>query len=165
MHEATYVISDRELPPDKRFEAITQAAAALVPPGTDRIAAMATIASLLYYSLPDVNWCGFYRTVGNRLIIGPFQGKPACLEISFGRGVCGRAAAEQRTIVVSDVNAFPDHIACDPASRSEIVVPLIEQGTVVGVLDLDSPLPGRFTQHDAPFLGTIAAMLLERTAS
>ncbi len=163
MHEATLIVTDAHLPREAHFEAITRAAAALIPPATDRIAGMANIASLLYHSLPDLNWCGFYRAVGDRLIVGPFQGKPACNEIAIGKGVCGRAAAQRRTVIVTDVTAFPDHIACDPASRSEIVIPLIERDAVVGVLDLDSPIVGRFTERDAEFLENIAHLLLERT--
>lgn len=163
MHEATLIVTDTHMPLEAHFDAITRAAAALVPPATDRIAAMANLASLLYHSLPDINWCGFYRAVGDRLIVGPFQGKPACNEIPIGKGVCGRAAAQRRTLIVTDVTAYPGHIACDPASRSEIVIPLIERNAVVGVLDLDSPVAERFTDREATFLENIVHLLLERT--
>jgi GAF domain-containing protein len=163
MHEATLVVTDPALSAIQRFEAIEQAASALLVHGTDSIAAMATVASLLYHSLPDVSWCGFYRSVGNRLVVGPYHGKPACIEIPYGRGVCGRAAAERRTIIVPDVEQDPDHIACDPMTRSEIVVPLVKSSEVLGVLDLDSPIAERFTEQDAAFLERIVALMLERT--
>ncbi|MCX7929322.1 MAG: GAF domain-containing protein [Chlorobi bacterium] len=142
---------------------ILDAADYFIPHGSDRIAAMANIASLLYYSLPDVNWCGFYRRIGDVLVVGPFQGKPACIEIPIGRGVCGHAAFNKRTLIVPDVAQFVSHIACDPASRSEIVVPLIESECVVAVLDLDSPITARFTKTEALLLERIAMMIVERT--
>lgn len=114
----------------------------------DRIANAANAAALLWLGLPDLNWAGFYFRQGAELVLGPFQGKPACVRIPIGRGVCGRAAAERISQVVPDVHAFPGHIACDSASRSELVVPLIAEGEVVGVLDLDSPVPGRFDDAD-----------------
>ncbi|MGQ0558396.1 MAG: GAF domain-containing protein [Sphingosinicella sp.] len=114
----------------------------------DGIANMANLAALLFESLPDINWAGFYRAAGEELVLGPFQGRPACLRIPFGRGVCGTAAAERRAVCVEDVHAFPGHIACDAASRSELVVPIAENGTLIAVLDLDSPRPGRFDADD-----------------
>src|SRR5690242_2107629 len=111
---------------------------------SDRIANAANMAALIYHGLPDVNWAGFYFRRGGELVLGPFQGKPACIRIPIGKGVCGTAAARSASVLVPDVHDFPGHIACDPASRSELVVPLIEEGLVLGVLDLDSPLPGRF---------------------
>lgn len=115
---------------------------------TDTIANMANFASLLYHSLPDVNWTGFYLLKGEELVLGPFQGKPACIRIPIGRGVCGTAAARRETVLVEDVDMFPGHIACDSASRSEIVIPIIVRNQLYGVLDLDSPRPARFTMED-----------------
>lgn len=114
----------------------------------DPVANMANASALLFESLPDVNWVGFYRNVGGELVVGPFQGRPACVRIKFGDGVCGVAAETRQIQRVEDVNAFPGHIACDSASASEIVVPLIRDGELLGVLDIDSPTRGRFTQED-----------------
>ena len=110
----------------------------------DSIANAANTAALLYHALPDVNWVGFYLLKEGELVLGPFQGKPACVRIALGRGVCGTAAQARRSVVVPDVHAFPGHIACDTASRSELVVPLIARDALVGVLDLDSPSAGAF---------------------
>lgn len=112
----------------------------------DTIANAANTAALLYHALPDVNWAGFYLLQGQELVLGPFQGKPACVRIPIGKGVCGAAAERLESVLVPDVNAFPGHIACDTASRSELVVPLLRNGNLLGVLDLDSPLPGRFDE-------------------
>lgn len=114
----------------------------------DSIANAANTAALLYHSLPDVNWVGFYFLKGGELVLGPFQGKPACVRIPLGKGVCGTAAERRQSIVVPDVDAFPGHIACDTASRSELVVPLVKNGELLGVLDLDSPTPARFDEDD-----------------
>lgn len=121
---------------------------ALVSGVPHRIANLANAAALLYHTLDGLNWAGFYLLEGDTLVLGPFQGKPACIEIPVGRGVCGTAAAEDRTQLVRDVHRFPGHIACDSASNSEIVVPVHAGGEVVGVLDLDSPHIGRFTAED-----------------
>ena len=126
----------------------------------DWIANAANLASLIYNSLPDLNWAGFYFLKGDTLVLGPFQGKPACVRIAMGRGVCGAAARQRRTLRVDDVNAFPDHIACDSASRSELVVPLIAGGKVLGVLDLDSPKPSRFGADDQAGIEVLAAIFL-----
>ena len=115
---------------------------------SDPVANMANASALLFESLPDVNWVGFYRNVSGELVLGPFQGRPACIRIKFGDGVCGAAAETRKVQRVEDVNAFPGHIACDSASASEIVVPLIRDGELIGVLDIDSPTKGRFTQAD-----------------
>ncbi len=115
----------------------------------DGIANMANAAALIALYLPDLNWSGFYRLIEGELVLGPFQGKAACIRIPLGKGVCGTAAAERRTQLVEDVHAFPGHIACDAASRSELVVPIIRDGTLLGVLDLDSPSPARFDDEDA----------------
>lgn len=129
---------------------LLQQARALIADETDFIANAANFSSLVYHSLPDVNWAGFYLFDGTELVVGPFQGKPACVRIALGRGVCGTAARERRTQVVPDVHAFPGHIACDSASRSEIVVPLVaSDGTLIGVWDVDSPVPNRFDDEDA----------------
>src|SRR5215471_3788194 len=114
----------------------------------DFIANAANFSALLYHALPDVNWAGFYFLHDQQLVLGPFQGKPACVRIPVGKGVCGVAAARAAAVLVPDVHQFPGHIACDPTSRSELVVPLIEAGTVSGVLDLDSPLTARFDEDD-----------------
>ncbi len=130
------------------YAELTEAAAALVAGEPDPIANMANVAALLWESLPELNWAGFYRNVGGELVVGPFQGRPACIRIPFGTGVCGAAAATLEPQCVADVHAFPGHIACDAASRSELVVPIVAGGRLVGVLDLDSPRPGRFDQED-----------------
>ena len=121
---------------------------ALLAGERDPIANAANMAALIYHGLPDLNWAGFYFRQGGELVLGPFQGKPACVRIPLGSGVCGTAASRAATVLVPDVHEFPGHIACDPASRSELVVPLIEAGAVSGVLDLDSPLVGRFDEVD-----------------
>jgi GAF domain-containing protein len=122
--------------------------AALLAGEADLVSNAANMAALIYHGLPDLNWAGFYFRRGEELVLGPFQGKPACVRIPLGRGVCGTAAVSAETLLVADVHDFPDHIACDPASSSELVVPLIEAGQVSGVLDLDSPLPARFDAAD-----------------
>lgn len=117
----------------------------------------ANLAALLFHALPDLNWAGFYWMKDGGLVLGPFQGKPACVRIALGKGVCGTAAAGRRTVVVPDVHDFPGHIACDSASESEIVVPLLKDGRLVGVLDLDSPRRGRFDEEDARGLEALVA--------
>jgi L-methionine (R)-S-oxide reductase len=125
----------------------------------DPIANAANTAALLFDAMPDINWAGFYFMRDDKeLVVGPFQGKPACVRIPIGRGVCGAAAERKQSIVVADVHAFPDHIACDVASRSELVVPLMRDGTVLGVLDLDSPKLRRFDDEDRAGLERIAAV-------
>lgn len=126
----------------------------------DRIANAANMAALLLEMLPDLNWCGWYflNGAGDELVVGPFQGRPACVRIAVGRGACGTAVAERRSIIVPDVDAFPGHIACDAASRSELVIPLYRGESIAGVLDLDSPLLGRFEEADR--LGLEAATRL-----
>ncbi len=130
------------------YRELIEAADALTAGEPDGIANMANVAALLWESLPDLNWAGFYRNVGGELVLGPFQGRPACIRIPFGKGVCGAAAAALEPQCVEDVLAFPGHIACDAASRSELVVPLVRDGRLVGVLDLDSPSPARFDGED-----------------
>lgn len=128
----------------------------------DTIANMANAAALLFDWLPDVNWAGFYRLIDGELVLGPFQGKAACIRIALGSGVCGTAAATQATQLVDDVHAFPGHIACDAASRSELVVPLIADGRLLGVLDLDSPLAARFDAVDVTGAEALATLLAPR---
>jgi L-methionine (R)-S-oxide reductase len=128
----------------------------------DPIANMANVAALMWELIPDLNWAGFYRMVGEELVLGPFQGRAACIRIALGSGVCGTAAAEAKTQLVEDVHAFPGHIACDAASASELVVPIVIAGRVEGVLDLDSPTPGRFTAEDAAGAERLCALLAER---
>ncbi|GMU43678.1 MAG: GAF domain-containing protein [Xanthomonadales bacterium] len=126
----------------------------------DRIANAANFAALLYHALPDVNWAGFYFHDGTELVVGPFQGKPACVRIALDRGVCGAAARTRTTQRVADVHAFPGHIACDAASRSEVVVPLLRGDLLLGVLDLDSPSPDRFDEDDQVGLEALAQVFL-----
>ena len=148
----------RDSKPEMYRELLSQARG-LFDGERDPIANAANLASLLFHALPDLNWAGFYWLKGGELVLGPFQGKPACVRIALGKGVCGTAARDGRTIVVPDVNAFPGHIACDSASASEIVVPVGK----LGVLDLDSPLKGRFDAADARGLEAIVALFLEAT--
>ncbi|KQN22720.1 MULTISPECIES: GAF domain-containing protein [unclassified Sphingomonas] len=128
----------------------------------DPIANMANAAALVWEYLPDLNWAGFYRAVEGELVLGPFQGKVACIRIAMGKGVCGTAAAERTTQLVEDVHAFPGHIACDAASRSELVVPVVSDGRLIGVLDLDSPEPARFDAEDAAGCEALVALLASR---
>jgi len=130
------------------YRDLASALEGLVAGEPDGIANMANAAALIFESLPDVNWVGFYRNIGGELVLGPFQGRPACIRIKFGEGVCGAAAATRQVQRVDDVNAFPGHIACDSASNSEIVVPLIRDGELLGVLDIDSPNRARFNAED-----------------
>jgi L-methionine (R)-S-oxide reductase len=133
-----------------QYDALLQQVRSLIGDETDFVANAANFSSLVFHSLPDLNWAGFYLFDGGELVVGPFQGKPACVRIALGRGVCGTAAQTRRTQVVPDVHAFPGHIACDSASRSEIVVPLVAaDGALIGVWDVDSPLAGRFDDEDA----------------
>lgn len=126
-----------------------------------RVANLANAAALLYHTLPELNWAGFYMLEGEKLILGPFQGKTACIEIPLGKGVCGTAASKNETLLVPDVHCFPGHIACDCASNSEIVIPLRKDGKVIGVLDIDSPEYCRFTPEDQLGLEAFAAILEE----
>ena len=127
----------------------------------DRVANLANAAAVLFTELADVNWAGFYLLRGDTLVLGPFQGRPACVRIPLGRGVCGTAAAERRTLVVPDVHEFPGHIACDARSRSEIVLPMTRaDGTLEGVLDLDSPVPDRFGPAEREALEAVVAALM-----
>lgn len=140
------------------------AAGALTDGEPDAIANMANISALIWQYLPDLNWAGFYRMIAGELVLGPFQGKAACIRIPLGKGVCGTAAATRETQCVEDVHAFPGHIACDAASRSEVVVPVIHDGEVIAVLDLDSPSPARFDSSDVAGLERMIAMIAARIA-
>ena len=137
---------------------------ALTAGEADAVANMANASALLWQYLPDLNWAGFYRMVAGELVLGPFQGKAACIRIPLGKGVCGTAAASGETQVVADVHAFPGHIACDAASRSELVVPIVHEGRLIGVLDLDSPSPARFDAQDAAGCEALMALLAPRIA-
>jgi L-methionine (R)-S-oxide reductase len=142
------------------YRQLIEAADSLTAGEPDAIANMANVAALLMEGLPDLNWAGFYRNVGGELVLGPFQGRAACIRIPFGKGVCGTAAATLEPQCVADVNAFPGHIACDSASASELVVPIVLEGRLIGVLDLDSPSLARFDEQDVK--GCVA--LIERIA-
>ena len=147
------------------YRQLANAAGALTEGEPDAVANMANVAALLFEALPEINWAGFYRNVGGELVLGPFQGKAACIRIPFGKGVCGAAAATREVQLVEDVNAFPGHIACDSASRSELVVPIVHHGELVGVLDLDSPLPARFDGEDAAGCTLLIQKVTARLAS
>jgi GAF domain-containing protein len=137
------------------YSGLQEQARALLEGERDPIANAANLASLIFHALPDLNWVGFYRMSGGELVLGPFHGKPACVRIGLGKGVCGTAARDRRTIIVPNVEEFPGHIACDSASRSEIVIPVIHGGRLAGVLDLDSPKLARFDEVDARALEAI----------
>jgi GAF domain-containing protein len=143
------------------YDSLAQQLKALVTGEPDFLADAANMAALVFHALADVNWVGFYFLRQGELVLGPFQGKPACTRIALGKGVCGTAAARQATVMVPDVHAFPGHIACDSQSKSEIVVPLVRAGRLLGVLDLDSPLPGRFDEHDREGLELLVRVFLE----
>jgi L-methionine (R)-S-oxide reductase len=159
---------DADADPAEIHRQLCAAADALTAGEPDGVANMANIAALLWEFLPDLNWAGFYRVApakggdARELVLGPFVGKPACIRIPFGQGVCGTAAKSRATQLVADVHAFPGHIACDAASRSELVVPVLREGEVIAVIDLDSPLPARFTETDAEGIAQLAAILAPR---
>lgn len=143
------------------YKTLNERLMALIHGVPHRIANLANAAALLYHTVEGLNWAGFYLVQNGMLVLGPFQGQPACIEIPFGRGVCGTAAAQDRTQLVRDVHQFPGHIACDAASNSEIVIPIHEDGRVTGVLDLDSPHIGRFTEEDRAGLEEFVQILEE----
>jgi len=147
------------------YAALASELSALLMGERDFVANAANFSSLVYHRLPDVHWAGFYVRRGDELVLGPFQGRPACVRIPLGRGVCGTSAGERRTVVVQDVHEFPGHIACDPASRSEIVVPLVVDDHVVGVFDVDSPVLGRFDSEDEAGLEALVGVFLQRTST
>jgi GAF domain-containing protein len=141
------------------YRDLASALEALVAGEPDSVANMANAVALIWETLPDLNWAGFYRNVGGQLVLGPFQGRPACIRIRFGEGVCGTAAASLQVQRVEDVDSFPGHIACDSASRSELVVPIVRDGQLVAVLDLDSPTAARFTPEDETGCVALCAIL------
>ena len=149
-------------PKAELYDELAKAADALTAGEPDGVANMANIAALLWQFLPDLNWSGFYRMVDGVLVLGPFQGKAACIRIPLNKGVCGAAARTATSQLVEDVHAFPGHIACDADSRSELVVPVIRDGTVIAVIDLDSPLPARFDSDDQAGVEKLAALLGNR---
>ncbi len=144
------------------YRDILSAADALTADEPDAIANMANVAALLWQYLPDLNWAGFYRARGGELVLGPFQGQPACIRIAYGSGVCGTVAATLAPLCVADVHAFPGHIACDAASASELVVPLVVEGRLIGVIDLDSPVAGRFDDADLAGCMALAELIAAR---
>ena len=160
MHETTTLTGTKP----EQYAQLADQARGLLHGERDRIANAANLAALVYHALPELNWVGFYFFDGSELVVGPFQGRPACVRIALDRGVCGAAASSRRTQRVDDVNAFPDHIACDAASRSELVVPLVQGGALLGVFDLDSPRPSRFDADDQAGLEAIAATFVESLA-
>ena len=143
------------------YAELAEQARSLLHGERDRIANAANFAALAWHALPDINWCGFYFFDGTELVVGPFQGKPACVRIALGKGVCGTAAATRQTQVVDDVHAFAGHIACDSASRSEIVVPLVDGERLVGVWDVDSPKLERFDEEDRDGMERLCAIFME----
>jgi GAF domain-containing protein len=148
------------------YRELAEQAASLVRGEPDQIANAANLSALLFEQMPDLNWAGFYFLRSpDELVVGPFQGKPACVRIKVGKGVCGTAVERRQSILVEDVDAFPGHIACDSASRSELVVPLISDGNVLGVLDLDSPRVARFDADDQAGIEAIARIYVEATES
>ena len=153
---------DASAPKADLYAELARAADALTSCEPDAIANMANIAALLWEFLPDVNWTGFYRVVGGELVLGPFQGKAACIRIPFDKGVCGAAAQTGETQLVADVHAFPGHIACDTNSASELVVPVQHNGNIIAVIDLDSPTLNRFDTEDAKGVELLAHMIAER---
>lgn len=163
MHESHI---DPHLPKPALYEALRKELRALTEGERDFIANLANASALLFYSLADVNWAGFYLLKDGELVVGPFQGRPACVRIALGKGVCGTAAARRASVVVPNVHEFPGHIACDSASNSEIVTPLIRNGELLGVLDIDSPSFGRFDEQDRlgleAFVETLLASVSDR---
>lgn len=142
------------------YRDLASALEGLVTGEPDAIANMANATGLIYETLPDVNWVGFYRNIGGELVLGPFQGRPACIRMTFDQGVCGAAAKTRQVQRVEDVHSFAGHIACDSASNSEIVVPLIRDGEVIGVLDIDSPKRARFTEEDEAGVVRLAEIMM-----
>ena len=153
---------DTNAPKSDMYRELVKSADALTRGESDGVANMSNIAALLWEFLPDVNWTGFYRVVDGELVLGPFQGKAACIRIPFGRGVCGAAAQTGETQLVEDVHAFPGHIACDANSASELVVPVMRDGQVIAVVDLDSPSRGRFDDDDALGIQSLVAVIADR---
>ena len=153
---------DRGLSKPALYGALSKSLESLLEGETDALANLANASGLLADALERINWCGFYLLRGEELVLGPFQGKPACVRIALGKGVCGTAALRRETLVVPDVNAFPGHIACDAASRSEIVIPILQDGRLRGVLDVDSPETHRFDDEDRKGLEELVRILTPR---
>ena len=147
------------------YSDLVSQATGLLSGQSHRVANAANLSALIFNSLPDINWAGFYFLEGDELIVGPFQGQPACVQIAMGKGVCGTAAATRTTQRVSDVHAFEGHIACDPNSRSELVVPLLVDGHLIGVLDIDSPKPDRFGQEEQAGFEALAKVYTDSLTS
>lgn len=156
MHESVF---DRTAPKPDLYAALVRSLQSLIGDESDALANLANSAALVWEALPGINWAGFYVLRGEELVLGPFQGKPACVRIPVGKGVCGTAARKRETVVVEDVNRFPGHIACDTASRSEIVVPLVSGDRLIGVLDVDAPKVGRFDDDDRRGLEAVGAIV------
>ena len=154
--------ADTNLPKPELYRQLCDAAEALTAGEPDGVANMANVAALLWEFLPTLNWAGFSRLVDGELVLGPFAGRPACIRIPLGRGVCGTAAQTGETQLIEDVHAFPGHIACDAASRSELVVPVVRGGEVAAVIDLDSPELARFDRQDAAGIERLAALMANR---
>ncbi|WP_379548625.1 GAF domain-containing protein [Qipengyuania sp. DSG2-2] len=151
--------ADETASAEERYRQLGQAASALIEGESDTVANMANIAALLWEFIPRMNWAGFYRVIDGELVLGPFAGRPACIRIPMGQGVCGAAAASGTTQLVEDVHAFPGHIACDAVTQSELVVPVIRDGKVIAVIDCDSPEPARFSSDDAAGLEALATII------
>lgn len=151
--------SDPNQPKAELYQELADSARAITDGEPDRIANMANLAALIWQFVPRLNWAGFYRLVDGELVLGPFQGRPACIRIELGQGVCGAAAQSGKTQLVLDVHAFPGHIACDAASASELVVPVCRDGQVIAVIDLDSPELGRFDAEDAAGIERLAEVI------
>lgn len=160
----SFVFDPAATDPVTRWADLSEACAAVTAGESDAIANMANVASLIWQAIPDLNWAGFYRFDGTELVLGPFQGKAACIRIALGQGVCGAAAGTRTAQRVDDVDAFPGHIACDAASRSELVVPILVGNQLIGVIDLDSPLPARFTADDQAGCEALAARIAAAVA-
>lgn len=154
--------ADPAQPKSEFYRELLSAADALTAGESDAVANMANVAALVWQLVPDLNWAGFYRVIGKELVLGPFCGKPACIRIPFGQGVCGTAAASAETQLVADVHAFPGHIACDADSRAELVVPVLREGAVIAVIDLDSPNEGRFDEEDRVGFEALATVVAGR---
>ncbi len=163
LHRAMFDFSpDDDLPKPELYRQLCDAADALTSDERDPIANMANLAAVIWTYVPKLNWAGFYRVVDDELVLGPFIGKPACIRIAVGQGVCGAAASTGETQIVADVHAFPGHIACDGDSASELVVPVVRDGEVVAVIDLDSPIKARFDTDDAKGLENLARLIADR---
>ncbi|KAA8890235.1 GAF domain-containing protein [Nocardia colli] len=156
----SFTVADLTGDRTEQYQQLVAQAEALVTGEHDRVANAANLSSLVFHALPELNWVGFYFYDGNELVVGPFQGQPACVRIAIGKGVCGTAAQTRETQLVPDVHAFPGHIACDAQTRSEVVIPLVHNGELVGVFDLDSPKPDRFDDIDRAGLESVARAFL-----